>query len=238
MNDIILHCNKLLNECPFSMDVKNYLDARISKECQDRFLFGYFPNNDQINLLSLFFEDDYLLSLKLIFLNRHLKISFFNNHPLIMPYRNVYGETVAIVGRTILSEDERDLLKISKYKNTIFDKSNHLFGLFDAKESIQQTNCVYVVEGQFDVIKAYENGLTNVVATGNANLSENQLLLLLRYTDNIVILFDNDEAGNKGRNNVRAYKKYANISDLFLPKQYKDLCDFFQHKTLEEFKSL
>jgi DNA primase len=122
---------------------------------------------------------------------------------------------------------------IVKYLNTPFAKGCHLFGLFEAKAHILQDNFAVVVEGQFDVIKAWEKGICNVVATGSSSLTAYQLSLLARYTDRIVLLFDNDDAGDQGRH-VAQVKLGGILNNLklmtnrYLPDGYKDLFDFLE----------
>jgi len=123
-------------------------------------------------------------------------------------------------------------LKIPKYKNTsetnAFKKGNLLFGLYENKQSIIEKDCVYIVEGQFDVIKAVEKGFTNIVALGNSHMTSYQFSVISRYTDNIFLLLDNDEAGEKGRKRiVEKFGKLANIQNFYLPESYKDIDEYF-----------
>ena len=157
------------------------------------------------------------------------KFVVLKDHNLIMPYRDVYGETVSIVGRTILENYSE--LNISKYKNTSFDKTNHLFGLNEAKKSIIENNCVYVVEGQFDCISAIADGMTNTVAVGSSNITLNQLALLLRYTNQIYLLFDNDDAGQSGRDLAKKkFEQYnINLINIYVPEYYKDQDEFLKN---------
>jgi len=153
---------------------------------------------------------------------------------LIMPYKNVYGDIVAIVGRTILENYQE--LQTSKYKNTKFDKTKHLFGLYEAKEAIIKQNYAIIVEGQFDCISANDHDILNVAAVGSSNITFDQISLLSRYTKNIKILFDNDVAGNTGYERAKEkYSKYVNIEKITLPQEYKDLDEFLQYNTKEEF---
>jgi DNA primase len=153
-------------------------------------------------------------------------------HNLIIPYRNLYGDILGFVGRTNSTLEDQKKLKISKYKNTIFKKSNYLFGLYEARQSILDNDSVYIVEGQFDVIKAREHGITNIVAVGNSNITPYQMSLVLRYTKNIYLLFDNDEAGNLGReSSISKYGKYVDFMNLYIPEPYKDIDEYLKNKT-------
>lgn len=242
---VVKECSYLLDHFPHAEKCKNYLNSRVSEETQKKFNFGYYPNNDNLpslislvgqNLLEengLSYSKEYYTSLG----HKTINFSFFENYPIIMPYKNVYGEDIAIVGRSVCSDEERAQLKIAKYKNTIFTKGNHLFGLFENKKEIISKNCVYIVEGQFDVIKSYEMGLRNVVALGSSNLSQKQFALITRYTDNIFLLLDNDDAGRLGRKRIlEKYSKLANIRNFYIPDIYKDIDSFFQDNKLSELK--
>jgi DNA primase len=100
--------------------------------------------------------------------------------------------------------------------------------LYENKQHIIDQNCVYVVEGQFDVIKAVEKGFKNIVALGTSNMNSYQFSVISRYTDNIFLLLDNDEAGEKGRKSaISKFGKLANIQNFYLPESYKDIDEYF-----------
>jgi DNA primase catalytic core len=242
LDQIIIECQKLLNTFPGAAECAEYLNSRLNKNSQKQFEFGYFPSTQYYTVLTDVIDENILKNNKIFFYKniednlypRTIKFSFFDNYPLIMPYKDVYGNIVAIIGRTLLSETERKKLGIGKYKNTIFHKKNHLFGLYENKKDILEQDSVYVVEGQFDVIKAVESGLKNIVALGNSNMTSNQFSLINRYTNNIFLLLDNDEAGELGRAKIiKNFSQYANIKNLYLPKAYKDIDEYFSTNTLE-----
>jgi DNA primase catalytic core len=235
LNIIVDSCRFLLNNFPAAQECKEYLDSRLNKDSQELFQFGYFPTIKDLAAITSLIGEDILKETKLFYTKniedscypRTINFSFFDNHSLIMPYKNAYGEVVALVGRSLLTEDERKLQSISKYKNTVFKKSNFLFGLNESKKSIIEKDLVYVVEGQFDLIKAIECGIKNIVALGNSNMTNYQFSILTRYTNNIVLLLDNDEAGDIGRKRiVELFGKHADIRNSYLPKPYKDIDEF------------
>lgn len=243
LDNIVKSCEYLLHNSPEGEECLLYLNNRLSKEMQEKFSFGYFPGTKNINLLTNFVGEENLKENGLVYTKdiqdshsaRSVNVYFFEHHPMILPYRDVYGNIIALVGRTLLSDKERELVNISKYKNTPFIKGNHVFGLYEAKEHILESGFVYVVEGQFDVIKSFEKGLKNVVALGNSNMTGYQLSMICRYTKNIILLFDNDEAGEKGRK--KSYEKYnllANLTiDSYLPKGFKDIDEYFKNYDVE-----
>ena len=79
-----------------------------------------------------------------------------------------------------------------------------------------------------------EKGLRNIVALGNANMTYYQFSVITRYTNNIFLLLDNDEAGEKGRKRiVDLFGKYANIRNFYLPDPYKDIDEFLSNNSAE-----
>ena len=236
MHEIFEACHKLLQlESDPIKEVKDYIDSRVSLETQKIFQFGYFPKYENLDwLYELGLSKDRLVDNKLISakdienaFQADIGWCFFEHHPMIIPYKNVYGEIIGLAGRNLLSDSERKIQKISKYKNTVFPKSRNLFGLYENKQEIIDQGYVYLVEGQFDVIKAYEKGIRNIVALGNSKLSSFQLNLILRYVDSIFVLLDNDEAGQEGAELIiKNFSNYANIKKARLPEGYHDLYDY------------
>ena len=241
---IIESCQFLLHNYPGAQDCKNYLDSRLSLDIQNKFKFGYFPNLDNLEVLTSLIGEDVLQDMKIFYskkiedslCQRTINFSYFNDHPLIMPFNDPYNNTIAIVGRSLLSELDRQKKSISKYKNTVFTKGNYLFGMYESKQSIINNNMVYVVEGQFDVIKSHEKGLTNIVGLGSSNMTAYQFSVINRYANNIILLLDNDEAGEKGRKNIiDKFGKFANIQNFYLPEGYKDIDEFL---SINDYESL
>ena len=110
-----------------------------------------------------------------------------------------------------------------KYVNSpeseIFSKRKELYGIFQAKAAIVKADCVYMVEGYTDVIAMHQCGLENVVANSGTALSEQQIRLLHRFTPNITLLYDGDEAGIKAsiRGIDMLLAEGMNIKVLLLP---------------------
>ena len=115
---------------------------------------------------------------------------------VIFPIDNVGGRVVGFCGRTMRKVD-----KIAKYINSpesiIYDKSRELYGLYQAKRAIAKLDQSIIVEGYLDVIAMHQVGIENVVATSGTALTENQIQLLRRFSRNVLVLFDGDEAGVK-----------------------------------------
>ena len=113
---------------------------------------------------------------------------------VIFPIFTVSGKPVAFAGRILKHKDN-----VGKYVNSpdsiIYSKTNELYGLYQAKQTIARTDMCYLVEGQMDVISMHQTGIENVVASGGTALTKPQIRLIKRFTSNITVLYDGDAAG-------------------------------------------
>ena len=116
---------------------------------------------------------------------------------LIIPIQESrYGDIVAFGGRDL--SGEKDVAKyLNSPENPVYNKSNVLFGLWQAKKTIAQKDFVVLVEGYFDVISAHQAGFTNTVATCGTALTQEHLRNIKRLTKNVYLAFDSDLAGKK-----------------------------------------
>jgi DNA primase len=177
---------------------REYLEKReITSEIIDKFQLGYAP--DSWNFLSSKVskstitpaeaEDAGLLVRK----DSTRYYDRFRNR-VLFPIFELTGRVVGFGGR-ILGEGE------PKYLNTpetlIFDKSRMLFGLFQHRDAIRKTRQAVVVEGNFDLLALAAYGIDNVVAPLGTALTQAQIRLLKGYADEVIMLFDGDEAGIK-----------------------------------------
>ena len=235
LEKIVESCRFLLNNYPDARPSKSYLDSRLNNDSQELFQFGYFPGVQNISVLADLVGEETLAKEKLLFTKeiedslfpRKVQYCYFEDYPLVMPFRDPYGKVAGLVGRTLLSDKEQKEKGVSKYKNTKFEKGNFVFGLYENKQHILQNNSVYIVEGQIDVIKAVEVGRKNIVALGNSNMTSYQFSVISRYSNNLFLLLDNDEAGQKGRKRiVKKFGQFANIRNLYLPDNYKDIDEY------------
>jgi len=238
---IVESCRFLLNNFPEAQEVKNYADTRLRENSQDKFQFGYFPNIFNLKAITDLVGEEDLRDIKLLFTKtiedslypRTINELYFEYHPLIFPFKDAYGNVVGLVGRSLLSDEELKRLSLHKYKNTKFKKGNFLFGLHESKQAILDADLVYVVEGQFDAIKAWERGIKNVVALGTSSMSVYQFSVITRYTNNIILLLDNDEGGQKGRSLItKKFGNLANIQNWYIPKDYKDIDDYLTKENI------
>lgn len=139
---------------------------------------------------------------------------------VIFPWFNISGKVVGFGGRVL---DSRTKGVSQKYVNSpeseIYSKRRELYGLFQAKQAIVKHDHVYMVEGYTDVIAMHQCGLENVVANSGTALSETQVRMLHRFTSNITLIYDGDEAGIKAsfRGINMLLSEGMNVKVLLLP---------------------
>ena len=160
---------------------------------------------------------------KILFKNKNGKYWSEFDKRVIIPIVDQSGECVGITGR-VIEECDR-----AKYCNSNYSKSSVLFGLDKAKRDMLVNNLALVVEGNLDVMSAYESGFKNTVAICGTAMSEKHVHLLLRYCDRVVIGLDNDKAGRDAMaRSSRIFEYYAGskllrVSALKLPDGFKDI---------------
>ena len=115
---------------------------------------------------------------------------------VIFPIHNLTGKPIAF-GARILTNEKNKPKYVNSPETLIYHKSEILYGLYQARQSIRTKENCYLVEGYTDVIGLHLAGVENVVSSSGTSLTEGQIRLIKRYTDNITILFDGDEAGIK-----------------------------------------
>ena len=235
--DVVIACKSLLKNSPLADQARAYAYTRLSKYSIDKYGIGYFPDNKHIDSLISLVGEETLLNLNLIkdsaINNRshidQFKNGFFNRHNIVFPFHDEYGNIVALAGRTLLNEKERKGLKVPKYKNTVFGKSMHLYGLYHTKDAIERNGCAIVVEGQIDCISCHANGFFNTVALTCSELTLYQVYTLKKMTDKIFLLLDNDEAGHKAADKaINKYSQFIKIETLALPDLYNDVDDYLR----------
>ena len=156
----------------------------------------------------------------------------------IFPWLNVSGKVVAFGGRKL---DAATKGVQQKYVNSpdseIYHKERELYGIYQAKKAIVKEDCVYMVEGYTDVIAMHQCGLENVVANSGTALSTHQIKLLHRFTQNIVLLYDGDEAGIHAamRGTDMLLAEGMNVKVLLLPDG-DDPDSFSRKHTAQQFK--
>jgi len=115
---------------------------------------------------------------------------------VIFPVHNISGKVIAF-GARMLGKDKNQPKYINSPETEIYHKSDVLYGLYQGKNAIRQHDVCYLVEGYTDVISLHQADVQNVVASSGTALTESQIKLIRRFTENITVLFDGDAAGIK-----------------------------------------
>ena len=187
---------------------KQYFRSRgIRDDIVEKFNLGYaLPQRDALAKAALKagYQEEFLVKTGLCVERKDQKGRRKEDSPLadrysgrvIFPWLNVSGKVVAFGGRLL---DSRTKGVQQKYVNSpdseIYHKERELYGLFQAKKAIVKEDRVFMVEGYTDVIAMHQCGIENVVANSGTALSEFQIRILRRFTQNITLLYDGDEAG-------------------------------------------
>lgn len=153
---------------------------------------------------------------------------------VIFPVHTISGKVVAFGGR-ILQTNAKAAKYVNSPESEIYHKSDHLYGLYFAKQAIiQQDNCI-LVEGYLDVISMYQAGIRNVVASSGTSLTTAQIRLIHRFTNNVTLLYDGDKAGIKAsiRGIDMLLEEGMNINVVLLPEG-EDPDSYAQSHSTEE----
>lgn len=138
---------------------------------------------------------------------------------VIFPIHNLAGRVIAFGGR-ILKDDPKAAKYVNSPESEIYHKSRVLYGIFQAKREITKSDKCYLVEGYTDVISMHQAGIENVVASSGTALTPDQIRLIKRFTSNITIIYDGDEAGIKAslRGIDLVLEEGMNVKVLLLPQ--------------------
>ena len=115
---------------------------------------------------------------------------------VMFPIHNFMGKVIAF-GARVMKADKKTAKYLNSPESDIYHKSNVLYGIYQAKQSIIHENKCYLVEGYTDVISMHQAGVENVVASSGTSLTVEQIRMIKRFTNNVTILYDGDPAGIK-----------------------------------------
>lgn len=191
--------NNLLNDSEGQIARDYFQKRNIKLQTMRAFGLGYALNAWE-NLVNFLHQKkiDLEKALQLGLISRSKDGRIYDTLPgrIIFPIFSPNGRVVAFAGRK-LRESDGGGKYINSPESAIYVKGKILYGLSHAKDDIRKLNKAILVEGYMDLISLYQNGIKNVVAVSGTALTEDQVLLLSRYTKNVVLLFDADTAGIK-----------------------------------------
>lgn len=179
---------------------KVYLKERgLKEETIDEFDIGWAPNKSEaltLHLVNMGFRQEALIRAGLVFRNANgMHLDRFRGR-IMFPILNQVGKTVGFTGRILPQFDTGEMGKyVNSPETPIFVKSRVLYGLHKAKPAIREQGKAILVEGQMDCIMSYQAGVKNVVATSGTAMTSDHLKLLHKFTDQLILNFDSDEAG-------------------------------------------
>jgi DNA primase len=155
---------------------------------------------------------------------------------VIFPVHGIAGKVIAF-GARILTKEKDQPKYINSPETEIYHKSNVLYGMFQAKNAIRREDFCYLVEGYTDVISMHLADVDNVVASSGTALTEEQIKLVRRFTENVTVLFDGDAAGIKAaiRGIDLVLKGGLNVRIVLLPDA-EDPDSFSKKMGSSEFK--
>lgn len=163
-----------------------------------RFHLGYSPEQRDAlvkEATAKGFAEKFLVDTGLCYTSEHGLRDRFRGR-VIYPVFTISGKVVAFGGRTLRKDKE-----VAKYVNSpesvIYRKSYELYGLYQAKQAIVRKDKCILVEGYMDVISMHQAGIENVVASSGTSLTEGQIRLIHRFTQNVTVIYDSDAAGIK-----------------------------------------
>ncbi|HNV96946.1 MAG TPA: DNA primase [bacterium] len=192
--------HKNLLESENAKIARDYLETRsITREAIDMFNLGYSEDSwdSLLNFLkSKGYTEIEIETAGLILKSQKGGFNFYDRfrNRLMFPINNIFGETIGFTARILVKDDNQ-----GKYVNSpqsdVFDKSAVLYNMDLAKLDIKNKNYTILVEGNIDVISTYMAGTKNVVASSGTALTPQQVKILKRYSENLIIAYDGDSAG-------------------------------------------
>lgn len=143
---------------------------------------------------------------------------FYNR--VVFPIHSVSGRVIAFGARTLLKEKSETVAKyVNSKESEIYVKNKSLYGIWFAKQEIARRDKCFLVEGYLDVLSMHQLGIKNVVASSGTSLTDGQISLISRFTQNVTVMYDGDSAGVHA--SLRAIgmllKAGMNVRLLFIP---------------------
>jgi len=241
--------NYILLKHELGKEALEYIKKRnISEETINKFLIGFAPPDGRLiinYLLKKGYKTEELYKTGSFGKSQYKQGQSYDRFSdrLIFPQIDFRDRIVGFSGRILPSNKNQNLAKyINSPETEIYHKSQMFYGLNLAKESIKKNNLAIIVEGELDMISPYQAGIENVVAIKGTALTEEQLQLIRRYAETLILGLDSDFAGNKAmiRSIELADKMDFEIKILDLEEKYKDPdeainkdLDFFKKKLNE-----
>ncbi len=226
----------ILNEHKVGTKAKDYLlsKRKLNEKLINTFEIGYAPggntlSNFLINKKNYKVKD--LINAGIAFENKGRVFDFFRNR-IIFPLYDYRGNICGFSGRAM------DDIQMPKYINTketaVYHKGSMFFGMNMAKDEIKTKQDAIIVEGEFDAISLFSEGITNVVAIKGTALTEEQVNLLSRFTPKVTLCLDQDEAGFEAtKRSLGIIEKKGLVVNIISLKDGKDPDEVIKNNPLQ-----
>ncbi|MBN2814130.1 MAG: DNA primase [Bacteroidales bacterium] len=181
-----------------SIGLSYFIERGIREDTINKFQLGYSRQDKDAftrTALEKGYKTDYLVKTGLTIERDNYKADRFHGR-VMFPIHGLTGQILGFGGR-IMKSDEKIAKYINSPESEIYHKSDILYGLYFARQAILKNDKCYLVEGYTDVISMHQSGIENVVASSGTSLTQNQIRLIKRFTHNITVLYDGDDAGIK-----------------------------------------
>ncbi len=181
----------------------SYFQSRgFTPQTIETFELGYCPDSRGRDAMSLDaveegFQEQFLTSTGLTII-RERDGGYYDRFcaRVMFPILSLTGRVIGFGGR-IMTQDKKSAKYLNSPQSEIYDKSNTLYGIFQAKRAITKENRCILVEGYTDVMQMHQSGVENVVASSGTSLTESQVRMIKRFTRNVTVIYDGDWAGIK-----------------------------------------
>ncbi len=164
----------------------------------ERFQLGYSPENRNAfaqAALKKGFKSEVLVDSGIVIERNGTFYDRFSER-IIFPIQGITGQTIGFGGRT-MQKDSKTAKYLNSPETALYQKSKVLYGLYQARRAITQNDSCFLVEGYTDVLSMHQCGIENVVASAGTSLTDEQIRLIRRFTQNLTVLYDGDSAGIK-----------------------------------------
>lgn len=176
-----------------------FMERGINDAMIRRFHLGYALEKRNAlydSAISKGYNEKYLIETGLCIRNDRNQVYDRFKGRVIYPIFSISGKVIAFGGRT-LRKDKDTAKYVNSPESIIYRKSYELYGLYQAKQAIVKHDKCILVEGYMDVISMHQSGIENVVASSGTSLTEGQIRLIHRFTENVTVIYDGDAAGIK-----------------------------------------
>lgn len=221
-----------LNKSSAGAEAKKYLLGRgVTEESIANFEIGYAPDDwheTESYLIGRGFGKESIFAAGFTVKSEKNK-SFYDRFRgrIMFPILDISGRTAGFGGRTFAHQDSDEAKYINTPESPIYSKSKVLYGLNFARGEIRKTDACVLVEGYMDVIGSHQMDQKNTISSSGTALTSEQIKIIKRYTSNLILSFDGDEAGQEAtsRSIDLAMEAGLNVRIIILPAE-KDPSDF------------